>query len=72
MAEPSTSPVEQPLETQLAELLHDLSDVQSDLLSVLSEKRQRMADSDFEGMQQIEQREPKTPSSVCRITFSFN
>ncbi|QDU94311.1 flagellar export chaperone FlgN [Lignipirellula cremea] len=48
---------EQPLELQLSDLLNDLSEVQNELLSVLAEKRQCMAENNLAGMREIEARE---------------
>lgn len=44
-------------ETDLAELLSDLSGSQAELLAVLSEKRAYMAATDMEGMARLETRE---------------
>lgn len=45
------------LETDLAELLHELSGSQAELLAVLAEKRAFMAATDVQGMAQLENRE---------------
>lgn len=44
-------------EGELAELLEDLSGVQDELLEVLTEKRERIAHRDLEGMQGLQPRE---------------
>lgn len=53
--ETNTSPI--PWETELANLLGELSDVQSEMLDVLSLKRQHMASGDLEAMQGLQPRE---------------
>ncbi len=59
MAEHST-PSE--LETQLAALLDELSNVQTEMLEVLSAKRDLMADGDLAGIQELHPRE----SELCQ------
>ena len=44
-------------ETDLAELLAELSAVQTELLEVLTDKRDRMVDADLDGMVEIQSRE---------------
>lgn len=51
-------------ESELASLLDDLSDVQSDLLEVLTEKRQRMASNDLAGMQALQPREEQLSNQL--------
>lgn len=45
------------LETELAELLHDLSNTQDELLAVLTEKQQYMAVNDLDAMESVQKRE---------------
>lgn len=60
--ETNTPPID--WETDLADLLGDLSDVQQEMLEVLSQKRQCMAAGDAEGMQQLQEREQNVCDSL--------
>jgi flagellar biosynthesis/type III secretory pathway chaperone len=53
-------------EAQLAALLTDLSSVQEELLGVLAEKRQHMADGNTQGMTALAEREQEVLSSLGR------
>lgn len=60
----STDTTHAPWETQIADLLDDLSDVQRELLEVLEAKRECMASNDSQGMLELH---PRTEALCDRL-----
>ena len=54
-------------ETEIAELLSELSSVQDELLEVLTAKRDLMAESDVEGMARLQPREERLIEEVSTL-----